>query len=710
MTPRIIRAFLMISIAVPAAWTAPVADTSVARVFERAISDSLARLRDSLRVQLVRESAADSAFDDRPARAYLRTSDPSLFASTSGSVGEEYPIGPGDGLVLTVWGQKQARYDLEVDRDGRVQIPSVGVVSLNGLTYGEARRVIGQKLAAVYSGISSGVTQFDLTLSKLRQIRVFVVGDVRKPGGYMLAGATSVLHAVAVAGGPTEKGSDRTVLVGEGAKARRVDLYQYLFLGRRPKGDILRDGEIVRVPPAQGVAEVRGGAARPGWYEIVPGETAMSLFELAGGFGPAGAAGTPVNLVHRTDGGTSATMVGAGAVALGGVDDAAVGAGDLLEVPLRVVGRRTSPVITGAVARPGTYGFVPGLKLGRLLELAGGAVEQAILDRAVVYRNDGTRDGAVLRVSLAAGADFVLQAEDSVVVGSLRDTLAAPRMVRVSGAVRRPGEYRWSGGMTAKDLVSLAGGFQPWADPARTRIDAPSRGEAGSTSRVVALDPRLLPTGSDPEILAGGLVHVPSVPGGSSSVVRLEGYVASPGHVAMLSGRERVSSVVTRAGGLLPDAYGQGARLLRPSEGRIPFDLSQALAHPGSSDDVLLLDGDSLFVPHVPATVQVQGEVNHPTSVLWRKGKDWDWYVENAGGMTDSAMKSAVYVVYADGSTRTLGGGLPDPGPGAVVVVPRLVPPQRSTTAEKITAFGVIAGAITSLVTAWAIYQTVDSK
>lgn len=709
MTPRIIRVFLLLMSAVSVSMAAPASDTAFARVLNQAITDSLSRLRDSLQAQRDRDNAVDSLADDRPARTYLRASDPSLFAAASGSVGDDYPMGPGDGLVLTVWGQKQARYDLEVDRDGQVQIPSLGVVSLNGLNFGETRRLIGRKLSGIYSGISSGGTQYDLTISKLRQIRVFVVGDVRKPGGYMLTGATSVLQAVAIAGGPTELGSDRTVIIGDGPQARRVDLYQYLFLGRRPKGDVLRDGDIVRIPAAMGVAEVRGGAARPGRYEIVPGETALSLLELAGGFGPRGAEGTPINLIRRVAGGTTAALVGPGATALGGIEDSPVGAGDVLEVPVRVLGRRTSPVITGAVARPGTYGWVAGLKLGRLLELAGGTTNQAILERAVVYRNNGSRDGVVMRVALSGGEDLEIQAEDSVVVGSLLDTLTTPKQVRVSGAVRSPGEYRWSAGMTVKDLILLAGGFQPWADPSKTRIDAPTKGTSSSTSRIVAMDPRLVPSGSDPEIVAGGLVHVPSQPGGSSSVVRLEGYVVSPGHISLIGSRENVSAVVTRAGGLHPDAYGQGAQLHRASEGRIPFDLSKALKDPGSPDDVLLLQGDSLYVPHVPATVQVRGEVNQPTAVLWRKGKDWDWYVENAGGMTDSAMKSAVYIIYADGSIRTRDGGMPDPGPGAVVVVPRLEPPRRSTTAEKISAFGVIASAITSLVTAWAIYMTVDN-
>ena len=145
---------------------------------------SLEKLRDSLKIaQQVQTARLDSIKDDRPGRAYLRTAEPSLFIGHTGSVGPEYPIGPGDVLILYIWGQKQAKYELEVDRDGQVQIPTVGVVSLNGATFQEARRIIGKRLGGLYSGLGSGLTNFDLTMDKLKQVRVFVMVDVFRPGG-----------------------------------------------------------------------------------------------------------------------------------------------------------------------------------------------------------------------------------------------------------------------------------------------------------------------------------------------------------------------------------------------------------------------------------------------------------------------------------------------------------------------------------------------
>lgn len=685
-------------------------DSTILKMMEKVVSDSVSRLRDSIRSNSLNAPDTLEPEDDRPARRYLRISEPTLFAEVSGSVGKDYPIGPGDVLVLSVWGQKQAKYDLEVDRDGQVQIPSIGVVSLNGLNFEESRIAIGRRLGASYSGIQSGTTQFDLTLSKLKQVRVFVVGDVKKPGGYLLTGATSVLQAVGLAGGPTALGSDRVVYVGSGNQKRRVDLYQYLFLGERPKNDIVRDGEVVRVPPSGGYVEVQGAAARPGRYEILPEETSESILEIAGGFGPGGAVGSPINLVRRSAGGTVALLVGKGAEALGGMTSSPVSDGDVLFVPSRISNRRTSPVIQGGVVRPGTYGWTAGLTVSRLIEMAGGVAPRALVDRVLIYRGITSGEGSALRVDLVSAANTIVQPDDSIVVGASKDSLTEVRTVRVHGAVGNPGTYRWAPGMRLKDLLLIAGGLQPWADKSQVRIDVLSP-QGVPSSKVVAFDGSLLVGGEDPELVAGGIVNVPSLESwtGSGSVV-LNGLVRSPGPVAIAGRRERVSKVVAKAGGLLPEGHAHGAVLYRGLEGRVPFNLAQALRKPGSDDDLYLLSGDSIHVPHVPATVTVKGEVNRPTTVLYRKGKDWAWYVENAGGLTDSAMSKAVYVIQADGSGSTREEGIDDPGPGAVVVVPRLVPPQRANLTEKISAFGTIAGAIASLVTAWAIYQTTVDK
>lgn len=683
----------------------PPEDSVVARIVSQVVNDSLARLRDSIRSGSLSPNHLESSDDGRPAREVLRAIDPSLFAATSGTVGDDYPLGPGDELVINIWGQKQAQYTLLVERDGQIIIPSAGSLSLNGVNFGEARRLVGRKLSAIYSGIGSGTTQFDLSLGKLKQIRVFVVGEVARPGGYTLQGATSTMQAVALAGGPTARGSDRIAIVTNGSKPDTVDLYQYLFLGRRPAGDLLRDGSVVRVPVALGTARVRGGAARPGHYEVLPGETTTSLLEIAGGPSAQGARGEPMNLVRVNGNSTSAILVGTKAAELGGSPISPVGVGDVLEVPLKTSPRRGSPVIAGAVARPGTYPWSDGLTVKRLVELAGGTVGTSYLHRVVVFRTDARGQTFVLSTSLSAPAETPLQFSDSVVVGEVSEVTDSTRTVSITGAVRIPTTVVWSSGLRVKDMVVLAGGWLPWADPTQVRVDLPTPDGKGSTSKTISLDTALGIGAQDFALPGAAAIHVPGEQASAGiRRVAVQGLVVNPGPQTLLSAKEKVAAVVARAGGLRPEAYASGATLHRPSEGRIPFDLSRALKSPNSDDNVVLRDGDSLHVPHVPATVRVEGQVQRPTTTLWRKGKDWEWYIQNAGGLTDSAMRKGIYVVYADGSMSSYKEGLDDPTPGSVVVVPRKDPPPPSTTVEKISAFGSIAAAIGTLITAYAIY------
>ena len=709
--PRTILAAFVLGMAIsahsqgaaPAA--TPVPDSVIARIAALLVTDSLSSLRDSIRSGALSPSRIDSSDDVRPAREFLRVSDPSLFASTSGSVGDDYPLGPGDELVLTIWGQKQAQYNIVVDRDGQIQIPSAGALSLNGTNFGDARKAIGRKLSAIYSGVGSGTTQFDVTLAKLKQIRVFVVGEVARPGGYTLQGATSTMQAVALAGGPTPRGSDRVAKVTNGTTTTTVDLYEYLFLGRRPAGDILRDGSVVRIPAALGTAQVRGGAARPGRYEVIPGETTQSLLDIAGGLSPRGAADMPMNLVRASGGYTSSLLVGPKAAELGGSPLQPVGPGDVLEVPLARAPRRGAPVIAGSVLRPGTYPWTENLTLKRLVDLAGGPLSTSYLDRVVVFRTDSKGQAFVLRTSLSGGADTPLRFSDSVVVGDIADAKDTSRTVSITGAVQQPLTVVWGSGLKVKDMVVLAGGWKPGADPARIRLDIVSP-DGASSSKTVNLDSSLGSLAQDVEIPSSAIIHVPGIdPSESLRRVVLEGQVFQAGPHALLKPRERIATVVARAGGLRPEGYASGATLHRAGEGRIPFDLARALKDPKSDDNLLLLDGDSLHVPHVPATVKIEGEVHRAGTTLWRKGKDWDWYVRNAGGMTDSAMSEGVYVVYADGSVGTLKDGLADPTPGSVVVVPRQVPPPKSTTIEKINAFATVVTAVGAILTVYLIYN-----
>jgi protein involved in polysaccharide export with SLBB domain len=677
----------------------PVRDTIV-QLRERL---ELAHLRDSLSRILSSGKPADTE-PSHPAREFLKSADTSLFASHAGAIGADYPLGPGDAISLSIWGQKQARYDLEIDRDGMVSIPSVGQVSLNGATFGEAKTLIARRLGVSYSGLQSGLTQIDLTLLKLKQVRVFVVGDVVHPGGYLLSGNTTCLQAVALAGGPDGRGSERIVRISRGETTLDVDLYRYFFLGRRPAGDVLRDGDVVQVVPSQGTALASGAFSRPGYYEILPGETVADLVAFAGGVGPTGAPDQPLRLT-RTQGEERTT------VQVGLPKDLArtgksfpVSAGDALFASSRADTRRTSPIVTGFVQHPGTYPWESSLTLRKAVALAGGPSRGAFADRVLVVRSDSAGSTSLVSGSLESGPDLPLLPTDSVVVGGVAAKDSAIQ-VRIGGAVRSPGTYDWHRGMRLGDLLLVAGGAEPWADLSSVRLDEKNGAGLEAKSRVVHADSSRTEA-SDPVLAPYSVVSVPrrgipEVPG----LVAVTGRVRNPGYQSLRSGKDRISSVLQRAGGPDSASYIEGAYVWRRSEGRIPANLARALAKPGSANDIVLRPGDSIDVPERPATVLVTGLVNRPARVLWQKGKGWEWYVRSAGDFSDSASREAVYVQYADGSIQSLSMGPDDPTPGSTVVVPRKDPPRPTSAVEKISAAATVVTALSAILTAVALYM-----
>ena len=652
-------------------------------------------------------SRTDSARSVRYGQKALRTSDPSLFASTGGSVGADYQVGPGDQMIISVWGQKQARYDVTVDRDGQIYLDGVGMVSLNGASFQEAEKIIGRKLGSIYSGMNAGYSHYDVTMGKLKQIRVFVVGDVEHPGGYVFSGASTALQAVATAGGPTDLGSDRTALINRGGQTIEIDLYQYLFLGKRAPKDGLHDGDVVRVPVRRQGVRIEGEVGRPGIYEMLPNETTSNLLEFAGGLTSL-AANAPMTLSRLYENGRrDAGSLGSPQDAIDGKRRDPVKDGDWIFVQTGSSRSLSSLFISGAIRYPGIYPYRPGSTLATLLATAGGITERTLTSRAIILREDTLGNRTALRASLDQAAQVTLFPMDSVVLADRVALDSAPETVTITGAVRNPGTFTWRQGLRLKDLIVLAGGFLPQADIHAIHVDHKDPRGTIVEGRTLDLDSSLAPNSKDALLEGQTLVSVPAIPGWSPlRTVVLHGLFAHPETYSLKGETERISSVTARAGGPLREAYTEGAVLLRKNVGRLQVDFPRALKHKGSDDDISLIDGDTLLMPPRPATVFVEGRVRKPGHVLWREGKSWEWYVDMAGGPSDSASEDDIYIEYADGSVRTDRQGLKSPNPGSVVTVPFKVPPQRTSTMEVLTVISTIVGILATSATLWFLIQT----
>lgn len=629
----------------------------------------------------------------------------------SGPVDPGYPVGPGDQLLLVLTGDVQSAYTLQVARDGYVVIPDVGQVFVSGLTLEQLRDRLFERLGRVYSGIrrdASATTFFDVSLGRLRVSQVFVIGDVDRPGAYQVSGAASVFHALHRAGGPSELGSFRSVLVRRGGRiAGEVDLYDYLLRGDASRDVRLNQGDIVFVPPAGRQVSIQGRVRRPAIYEVKDGEGLRDAIAFAGGLeADAHVERIQIDRVlppgERTPGVDRVVID----VELAQLMDASgppipLRDGDEVRVFATLAERRNRVALAGGVFRPGLYEYRPGMTVGDLVDRAGGLAENAYRSVAHVIRMvPETGREQLVRVSLETDAqgrrlqDFALQDRDSVVVFAT-DSLLVAEYVAVEGMVKNPGRYRLAEGMTVVDLILAAGGFVEGANTidaevARVNASADRRDTLALRTRVAlgnaVPDPtRTAPAGNG---VASGLpqasefalrhedrVFVRRMPGFVvPQTVAISGEVLYPGPYAIQSRDERLSSLLARAGGVTDEGYLGGARLVRDSV-LVGIDLEEALDNPGEEEDPILEPGDEIVVPAYDGTVLVQGAVAFESRVIYRDGRDLGDYLSEAGGALPEADLGRVSVLYPSGERATAHRTLwwrsyPRIEPGSTIIVP----------------------------------------
>jgi len=681
---------------------------------EGAVADSMVRSdtisrRDSLDSKRWRKVPPPRPADTlRYAQAIFQRGNPSLFASYVGAVGANYQLGAGDQILLTLWGQKEARYELTLDRSGQVSVEGVGMVSLNGLSLKDAQALLHKRLMRIYSGMSSGQVSMDLTMGKLRQIRVFLTGDVVNPGSYMLSGNTNVFNALYQAKGPSDLGSERKIEIIRGSAHHDVDLYDYLFRGRRAAADALQDGDIVRVPVHGPIVRVRGDVGRPGRYELLPNETGKELFVYCGGV-TATTANQGVVVSRIFDNGRREAILLPSALEMAkSKTSVRFQDGDELQVYKGADPSRLTVFVMGEVRFPGAYPLQSGMSVADLVRQAGGYSDRVYEGVAQVMRRRPDSSFAALKIGVVPVATLVLQAGDTVRFYN-RFKMVSRDSVVLSGAVRNPGVYVLDSGMTAKDLVLRGGGFLKDADFRNARVEYPLDTIHGARVESLAIDSNLAPGSADLALSDGAHLAIPFRPIQKSlEIVTIQGMVNHPGSYSLLSPQERISSILRRAGGIRAEGYANGARLVRKGLGRVAINVELALREPGSYNDMELRAGDTITVPQTPATVKVSGRVYNPGNIPWKPKRDWKWYVSQAAGMTDSADADKAYLRMADGSVQTVEYGIDSlPDPGSEIVVPFAKPPEPLKYSDIISAVG---ATVSIVLTALTIYMLVSKN
>ncbi|MCP4184862.1 MAG: hypothetical protein GY761_16340, partial [Hyphomicrobiales bacterium] len=646
--------------------------------------------------------------------------DPGLFSPSSfGPVPGDYLIGAGDQIVVDVWGEVEFRHERLVDRDGSIILPRAGRISCVNSTLDQVTRDIRNKLSKSYSGIDAkgegGTTFVSVSLGALRAIRVFVVGEVAMPGAYEMTSLSTIFTALHSAGGPGENGSMRDIKLMRGKEqVGSIDLYQYLLTGSRDGDEILRDGDTVFVTGRKLSVQINGQVRRPMHYELLPKDGLRKLIEYAGGFTP----NAETNIVHvdrillpneRSSNSPDRVQrdLDLRQKKIHKIND-----GDVVTVD-NIPDRLENWVqIDGSIKRPGKYELTHTKTVKSLIGIAGGLWGDAITERATIDRI--AADGIYKTVEISLDGefdDFPLQTQDVLKVFSIWD-LQDRHQVTIDGAVREPGSFDYREGMTLRDLVLRAGGLSEDADVlhaevSRLSYDALSSRDLSSEPAKtvelinVELGKEWLSDGQKFVIHPRDQIAIRRMPWWQlQRSVIINGEVGYPGTYVLDRPDERLSDLISRAGGLKPNAFAKGARVIREKDsiGNVALSLEKALDKPDSEHDIILAAGDEIIIPSTPHTVKVAGAVSFPTSIVWEKGKTLGDYVSRAGGYTDGADKWKTHVVYPNGMSKQIKHRWFDPSvmPGSVIVVPTQKPDSGDS---KISTLKEIASIFASIAT-----------
>jgi len=570
--------------------------------------------------------------------------------------GPNYVVGPGDGLVIDLWGGISSRVLRTVDREGRVTLPEVGPVMVSGKTLAQAQDAIQQDLRTQFRDVSASVS-----LSRLRTIRVYVVGDVANPGAYDISSLSTPLNALFAAGGPTAGGSYRIVQHYRGDQlVQTVDLYDMLLHGVRSDIVPLSSGDTVMVPPIGPQVTIEGMVRRPAIYEL-KGETNLeNVIELAGGLLPIA---TLRHIeVQRLVAHKNETML---SLDIPQTDTAAevtkqleafnIQDGDQIRIFPIEQGDQDAVYLEGHVVRPGRYAFRPGMRVTDLISSFKDLLPEPAMQYAEIIRLNQpdlhpTVQSFNLSEALADPAKApVLDAMDTVRIFSRFD-FQNPPTVAVLGDVRQPGIYRTSGDVHLIDAIHLAGGLAPDAQREDVQI---FRQLPGGNAQIFSVNLGAALAGDPTQniILSSRdriLVHQ-SPEAAQPAVVYIQGAVDRPGRYPLTSNMT-VADLIRVGGGLLPSADTQVGDLTRyqwAGDDKLtgqqePIDLSATLRGSPSAATPLR-NGDVVTIRQLPgwadlgASIKVSGEVIHPGTYGIRPGERLSSIIERAGGFQPDA-------------------------------------------------------------------------
>ena len=632
---------------------------------------------------------------------------------------QNYVVGPGDQIIIDVYGDTQKSEQLQVSPDGDVVVPDYGPIRVSGLSVAQAQQRIRSALGTYYAS-----SEVRVTLGQTRTIMVNVMGEVKVPGTYTLSAFATVFHALYMAGGINDLGTLRSIKVfRQGRQISVVDIYEFILNGRLAGNVRLQDNDVVQVGPYESIVDIAGRVKRPMAYELRKNESLSTLLKYSGGF--ANDAYKKSLRVLRKNG----RMKSVFNVEEFEMADFKMFDGDSVSVDSIIDRFENMVEVKGAVFRPGMYHLGEKVHSVRsLIENADGLTEEAMVSRAVMRRMKPNRTQEVVSIDLkgimeGTSADVPLENEDILFIPTMAEHQNL-RTLTIDGEVIFPGVYEYAEKMTVEDLILQAGGLTDKAstakvDVARRMIDPTATTSTMDIAKTFSfsINPGFEFDGDKSFTLEPfDVVSVRRSPVSAEPfTVRVEGEIAFQGSYTLQQKNQRLSDVVKEAGGIIPGAYVRGARLIRTmnederarmqdviamarqsaSDAKdsisleqlalettytVGIHLDEAIANPGCDEDIELQDGDRLIIPRYNRTIRISGDVQKPNTVAFKDKKNYKYYIEQAGGFGRRARKSQTYIVYQNGTIAKASKG--DIEPGCEIIVPTKGPKDNSTLTQ----------------------------
>lgn len=622
---------------------------------------------------------------------------------------KNYQLGPDDELNIDIFGNALDNYKVKVSTEGTIRILNLSPIYVNGLSIEAASERIVGRLRQLYQGINvpgSGVSA-QITLGNIRSIKVTITGEVTKPGTYTVSSLSTVFNALYAAGGPSENGSFRNIRVIRDNKIVKIlDLYDFLLRADQKDNIRLQDQDVIRIAEYETRVEVSGEVKRPMIFEVEKTENLKDVLRFAGGFTDRAYTYT-IGLKRNTAREQKLMNISQDEVVT-----FIPQRGDKYTVGKILERFENRVTIKGSVFREGDFAIESGVNtVKELIKKAEGLKEDAFMNRATIRRQKEDNDLAVIAFDLGKLmrgeiADIPLKREDIITIINLK-SLREKRIIIIEGEVNKAGKFDYLEGLTVADVIVLANGFTDGASNAKIELSRRVKDDTtglGKEQNVrieeFEIDKNLKINTEDARVILQPFdkIYVRKSPRyENQKSVYIDGEVNYPGAYTIKDKTQRITDLIELAGGLKDNAFPKGANFSRDST-KIAIDLSVIIQNPSVTENILMLDGDRIFIPRELQTVKLSGELLNPISVAYRPNQSLKNYISQAGGFTDKAAKRKVFVRNANGfsdQTRTFlfFNTYPKVEQGSEIIVPAEREDQSSkmSTGEKIAVLGAVS-------------------